>query len=57
MGFFQNLLGITPENDVNKVDAAVAPYNYKNYAQPFAFYNQNVVTRATSYASSSSCKS
>ncbi len=26
MGFFQNLLGIEPDNSVNKVDAAVAPY-------------------------------
>ena len=45
MGFFQNLLGITPENDVNKLDAAVAPYNYQNYAQPFSFYGVTTCTR------------
>ena len=45
MGFFQNLLGVTPQDDVNKMDAAVAPYDYQAYAQPFAFYGGNVVTR------------
>ncbi len=32
MGFFQNLFGVTPDDSVNKVDAAVAPYNYQQYA-------------------------
>ena len=45
MGFWQNLLGVTPQDDVNKVDAAVAPINYQNYAQPFSFYGTNTVTR------------
>jgi HK97 family phage portal protein len=46
MGFFQNLLGVTPNEDVNKVDAAVAPYNYQAVAQPFDFFGTTSVTRA-----------
>ena len=46
MGFFQNLLGITPQDDANKVDAAVAPYNYQQYAQPFDYFGLSTVTRA-----------
>ncbi len=46
MGFFQNLLGITPQDDVNKVDAAVAPYNFQGYAQPFDIFGVTSVTRA-----------
>ncbi len=46
MGFFQNLLGITPDDSVNKVDAAVAPYNYQQYAQPFDYFGLSSVTRA-----------
>jgi hypothetical protein len=46
MGFFQNLLGIEPDNSVNKVDAAVAPYNYQQYAQPFDYFGLSSVTRA-----------
>ena len=46
MGFFQNLLGIQPVDDVNKVDAAVAPYNYQQYAQPFDYFGLSSVTRA-----------
>lgn len=46
MGFLQNLLGITPQDDANKVDAAVAPYNYQTYSQPFNMFTTNVVTRA-----------
>ncbi|NBW38415.1 MAG: phage portal protein [Cytophagia bacterium] len=46
MGFFQNLLGITPQDDVNKVDAAVAPYNYQEYSQPFGVYGVTSVLRS-----------
>ena len=46
MGFFQNLLGITPQDDVNKMDAAVAPYNYQDYSQPFGVYGVTSVLRA-----------
>ena len=46
MGFFQNLLGVTPDDSVNKVDAAVAPYNYQQYAQPFDFFGLSSVSRA-----------
>ena len=46
MGFFQNLLGIQPVDDVNKVDAAVAPYNYQQYAQPFDYFGLSSITRA-----------
>ena len=46
MGFFQNLLGVTPDNSANKVDAAVAPYNYQQYAQPFDYFGLSAVTRA-----------
>ena len=46
MGFFQNLLGVTPNEDVNKVDAAVAPYNYQQYAQPFDYFGLSSVSRA-----------
>jgi HK97 family phage portal protein len=46
MGFFQNLLGVTPQNDVNKIDAAVAPYNYQQYAQPFDYFGLSAVSRA-----------
>lgn len=46
MGFFQNLLGIEPDNSANKVDAAVAPYNYQQYAQPFDYFGLSAVTRA-----------
>ena len=46
MGFFQNLLGVTPDNSVNKVDAAVAPYNYQQYAQPFDYFGLSAVSRA-----------
>lgn len=46
MGFFQNLLGVTPNEDVNKVDAAVAPYNYQAVAQPFDFFGTTSITRA-----------
>ncbi len=45
MGFWQNLLGVTPQDDINKVDAAVAPYNYQAYSQPFNIYGVNTVTR------------
>ena len=46
MGFLQNLLGVTPQNDVNKIDAAVAPYNYQQYAQPFDYFGLSSVSRA-----------
>ena len=46
MGFFQNLLGVTPDNSANKIDAAVAPYNYQQYAQPFDYFGLSSVTRA-----------
>jgi HK97 family phage portal protein len=46
MGFFQNLLGVTPDDSVNKVDAAVAPYNYQAVAQPFDFFGTTSITRA-----------
>ena len=46
MGFFQNLLGITPQDDVNKMDAAVAPYNYQDYSQPFGVYGVTSVLRS-----------
>ena len=46
MGFFQNLLGVTPNEDVNKVDAAVAPYNYQQYAQPFDYFGLSTISRA-----------
>lgn len=46
MGFFQNFLGIEPDNSVNKIDAAVAPYNYQQYAQPFDYFGLSAVTRA-----------
>jgi HK97 family phage portal protein len=46
MGFFQNLLGVTPNEDVNKVDAAVAPYNYQGYAQPFDYFGLTTITRS-----------
>ena len=46
MGFFQNLLGVTPNEDVNKIDAAVAPYNYQQYAQPFDYFGLSSVSRA-----------
>lgn len=46
MGFFQNLLGVTPDNSVNKVDAAVAPYNYQQYAQPFDYFGLSSISRA-----------
>jgi HK97 family phage portal protein len=46
MGFWQNLLGVTPQDDVNKVDAAVAPYNFQGYAQPFDIFGVTTVTRA-----------
>jgi len=46
MGFLQNLLGVKPQNNVNKVDAAVAPYNYQQYAQPFDYFGLSSVTRA-----------
>jgi HK97 family phage portal protein len=46
MGFFQNLLGVTPDNSANKIDAAVAPYNYQQYAQPFDYFGLSAVTRA-----------
>jgi phage portal protein BeeE len=46
MGFFQNLLGVTPDNSANKVDAAVAPYNYQQYAQPFDYFGLSAVSRA-----------
>ena len=46
MGFFQNLLGITPQDDANKVDAAVAPYNYQGYAQPFDYFGLTTISRA-----------
>ena len=45
MGFWQNLLGVTPQDDVNRIDAAVAPVNYQNFAQPFQMYGTNYVTR------------
>ena len=45
MGFFQNLLGITPDDSVNKVDATVAPYNIQSYTQPFSFYGVTTVSR------------
>jgi hypothetical protein len=53
MGFFQNLLGVTPDNSANKVDAAVAPYNYQQYAQPFDYFGLSAVITSTSYAGSS----
>ncbi len=46
MGFFQNLFGVIPNEDVNKVDAAVAPYNYQQYAQPFDYFGLSAVSRA-----------
>jgi HK97 family phage portal protein len=46
MGFFKNLLGVTPQNDVNKIDAAVAPYNYQQYAQPFDYFGLSSISRA-----------
>ncbi len=46
MGFWQNLLGVSPQDDVNKVDAAVAPYNFQGYAQPFDIFGVTSVTRA-----------
>jgi HK97 family phage portal protein len=46
MGFFQNLLGVTPDNSANKIDAAVAPYNYQQYAQPFDYFGLSAVSRA-----------
>ena len=46
MGFLQNLLGVKPQNNVNKIDAAVAPYNYQQYAQPFDYFGLSSVTRA-----------
>lgn len=46
MGLIQNLLGITPQNDANQLDAAVAPYNYENYAQPYNPFGIGSVTRA-----------
>lgn len=46
MGFWQNLLGVTPQDDINKVDAAVAPYNFQGYAQPFDIFGVTSVTRA-----------
>ena len=46
MGFLQNLLGVKPQNNVNKVDAAVAPYNYQQYAQPFDYFGLSSVSRA-----------
>ena len=46
MGFFQNLLGVTPNEDVNKVDAAVEPYNYQQYAQPFDYFGLSTISRA-----------
>lgn len=46
MGFFQNLLGIQPVEDVNKVDASVAPYNYQGYAQPYDYFGLTNITRA-----------
>ncbi len=46
MGFFQNLLGVTPDDSVNKVDAAVAPYNYQQYAQPFDYFGLSSISRA-----------
>ena len=46
MGFFQNLLGVTPDNSANKVDAAVAPYNYQQYAQPFDYFGLSAISRA-----------
>ena len=46
MGFLQNLLGVTPQNNANKIDAAVAPYNYQQYAQPFDYFGLSAVSRA-----------
>ncbi len=46
MGFFQNLLGVSPDDSVNKVDAAVAPYNYQQYAQPFDYFGLSSINRA-----------
>ena len=46
MGFFQNLLGVKPDDSVNKVDAAVAPYNYQQYAQPFDYFGLSSINRA-----------
>ena len=46
MGFLQNLLGVKPQDNVNKIDAAVAPYNYQQYAQPFDYFGLSSVTRA-----------
>jgi HK97 family phage portal protein len=46
MGFLQNLLGVTPQNNVNKIDAAVAPYNYQQYAQPFDYFGLSAISRA-----------
>lgn len=45
MGFFQNLLGITPQDDANKVDAAVMPYNLQAYTQPFTYFGATTVSR------------
>jgi hypothetical protein len=57
MGFFQNLLGIEPDNSVNKVDAAVAPYNYQQYAQPFDYFGLSAVYTSSGYAGSGGGKS
>ena len=46
MGFLQNLLGVSPQEDANKMDAAVAPYNYQDYSQPFGVYGVTSVLRA-----------
>ena len=46
MGFFQNLLNVTPNEDVNKIDAAVAPYNYQAVAQPFDYFGVTTISRA-----------
>ncbi len=46
MGFLQNLLGVKPDDSVNKIDAAVAPYNYQAVAQPFDFFGTTSITRA-----------
>ena len=46
MGLLKNILGITPKTNANYVDAAVAPYNYQAYSQPFNMFQSNVVSRA-----------
>jgi len=46
MGFWQNLLGVTPQEDANKLDAAVAPYNYQEYSQPFNAFGLSTVLRS-----------